>query len=369
MPLINHLVIVALSWLSSPLLTIANSDPDTLNYAAFTQTATYSIANQLGFFYAFNLSIAFSSIPNSTFGYAQLLAGATDVLTGTIDNAVNLRFNSNENITVLGQLDAGPDIVVAGVAGIDSVLGLRGKALMVDSPVSGYAFMLRKVLSLFGLRLENGDYTFQTVGATTTRFADLVAGSLPDGTPAIATILTYPFTAQLGSLPTDSSSAPPTILARVSDFIQPLTSTAFTISGALAPSKRPLLVRFLAAFHAASLFLADPSNRICSIRAIAAQLNVSLETAEAEYLAATDPVTGEVGPTTNFTVSRQGLLNVIDVRGQFAGGFGGVDIDGGEGFNFAEAIEPGVGQLVDYTIRDEALALANPNPSSFTPSC
>jgi len=32
---------------------------------------------------------------------------------------------------------------------------------MVDSAASGYAYVLRKILSLYGLRLENGDYTFQ----------------------------------------------------------------------------------------------------------------------------------------------------------------------------------------------------------------
>ena len=58
---------------------------------------------------------------------------------GTADNPVNLRFNSNESLSIIGQLDLGPDIVVAGATGISSIADLRGKALMVDSPVSGYA--------------------------------------------------------------------------------------------------------------------------------------------------------------------------------------------------------------------------------------
>lgn len=134
---------------------------DSVSYGAFTQTASYSIANQLGLFQQVDLDVTYLQIPNSTFAYPNLLNGGYDVLTGTIDNVVNLRFNQNATLTALGQLDAGPDIVIAATPNITSVEQLRGKPLIVDSPVSGYAYILRKVLSLYGLRLENGDYYFQ----------------------------------------------------------------------------------------------------------------------------------------------------------------------------------------------------------------
>lgn len=134
---------------------------DPVNYGAFTQTATYSIANQLGLFQAVGLNVTYLQIPNSTFGYSNLLSGGYDVLTGTMDNVVNLRFNQNAKLTALGQLDAGTGLVVASTPNITSVQQLRGKPLIVDSPVSGYAYILRKVLSLYGLSLDNGDYYFQ----------------------------------------------------------------------------------------------------------------------------------------------------------------------------------------------------------------
>jgi ABC-type nitrate/sulfonate/bicarbonate transport system substrate-binding protein len=133
---------------------------DLVNYGAFTVTATYSIANQLGFFTAYDLDVVFNQVPNSTFAYAQILNGDYDVLTGTIDNSVNLRLNSNESITVVGQLDQGPDLVLASVPNVTSVEQLKGKSLIVDSPTSGYAFLLRKVLSENGLS-EGTDYIFQ----------------------------------------------------------------------------------------------------------------------------------------------------------------------------------------------------------------
>ncbi|MCJ1389911.1 hypothetical protein MMC18_002768 [Xylographa bjoerkii] len=313
---------------------------DSVNYGAFTVTATYSIANQLGFFTNNNLNVSYLQIPNSTYGYAQLLNGKYDILTGTIDNDVNLRFTQHQNITVLGQLDGGPGLVIASVPSITSVTDLKGKALMVDSPTSGYAYVLRK-----------------TVGSTPLRYSDLLAGSLPNGSAVYATILTYPFTAESTFIAAPNT---PNIVATISDYIQPFTSTAFTVAQASLSNAtgKALLTRVLASFYAANEFLADPKNKNCAVAAIATQLNVSTKVAQVEYVTATDPLTGETSQKM-FEVNRQGLLNVIDVRGQF-GGFGNLT-----GFNFAAAIEPGIGQLIDYSIRD---AVVNAT-SSYKPKC
>ena len=151
----------------------------TIQYGAFTKTATYSIAKSLNYFGQVGLDVQYQQIPNSTFGYEQLLSGGYDVLTGTIDNAVNLRFNSLKPVTVLGQLDGGANLVIASIPNITSIQDLRGRPIIVDSPVSGYAYILRKVLSLYGLRLENGDYTFQ-VGLIITSSPEALLTSISD---------------------------------------------------------------------------------------------------------------------------------------------------------------------------------------------
>ena len=123
-------------------------------------TATYSVANQLGFFTELDLNVVYSQVPNSTAAFSSILSGQYDILTATVDNALNYRFNQKQNVTVLGQLDQGPDLVVASIPSITSFDQLRGKPIIVDSPVSGYAYLLRKVLSAHGLELANGDYYF-----------------------------------------------------------------------------------------------------------------------------------------------------------------------------------------------------------------
>lgn len=185
------------------------------------------------------------------------------------------------------------------------------------------------------------------------RYQYLTAGALPNGTAVYATILTYPFTEYAKALP---STQRPNILATVSDYIQPFSSSAITVaeSSLSDTSKRGVLTRFFAALYAANSYLAAPENEECATKAIAKQLNVTTAVAQNEYAAATDPVSGEsINAAVGFNVSRQGLLNVIDVRGQFSG-FS--SISNGEGFNFVEAIEPGVGKMIDYTVRDEAVS-------------
>ncbi|KAH8075850.1 hypothetical protein BXZ70DRAFT_711752 [Cristinia sonorae] len=331
---------------------------DPFIYGAFGKTATFSVANQLGFFTNQGLDVTLSPIPNSTFGYATLLSGGYDLLTGTVDNAVNLRFNSEKPLTVVGQLDLGPELVLAAVPGINNVLDLKGKALMVDAATSGYAFVLRKILALHGLQLGT-DYTFQIVGATSTRFQLLSQGSLADGTPVFATILTYPFT----SLAT-TANPPLPILARVSDFVAPFFSSAITVRSEDAdPSANPssTIPRFVAALLGASRFLGDPANKLCSIQAIATDNGFSDTVAEAAYLSATNSVSGETAQV-DFEPSRLGILNVVDVR-MLSGGFA----QAGLAFDFADALVPGDGLLLDLRVRDVALGLVQDLESGECP--
>ncbi|PNP46396.1 hypothetical protein TGAMA5MH_02432 [Trichoderma gamsii] len=323
---------------------------DTIQYGAFIATATYSVANQLGFFTENGLEIIYNQVPNSTAAFASILNGEYDVLTATVDNALNYRFNQNQNVTVIGQLDQGPDLVLASVPSITSVEQLKGKPIIVDSPVSGYAYLLQDVLSAYGLSLANGDYYFMTVGGTPQRYSALINEVLPNGTAVYATILTYPFTVEGEALPTGET---PNVLARISEVVKPVTSSAFTIRESSLSNKTEtaLLTRFMTTMHAANKFLLNPKNKACSIQALSKQLGVSQAVATQEYASATNPVSGEISPPLNdFTVNQTGIMNDVVVRDKF-GGFT-VPL----GFNFTEALIPGTGKLIDYSVKKAAVA-------------
>ncbi|KAM0254864.1 hypothetical protein ACHAQJ_006356 [Trichoderma viride] len=329
---------------------------DTVQYGAFLATATYSVANQLGFFTENGLNVIYNQVPNSTAAFTSILNGEYDILTATVDNALNYRFNQNQNVTVAGQLDQGPDLVLASIPSITSVEQLKGKPIIVDSPVSGYAYLLQDVLSTYGLSLANGDYYFMTVGGTPQRYSALVNEILPNGTAVYATILTYPFTVEGEALP---SGEAPNVLARISDVVAPVTSSAFTIRESSLSNKaeNALLTRFMASMYAANKFLLNPKYKACSIQALAKQLGVSQEVAMQEYASATNPVSGEISPPFNdFTVSQTGIQNDVDIRLKF----GGFTVP--PAFNFSAALTPGTGKLIDYSIKDAAVAQYKKHP-------
>ncbi|KAL1872746.1 hypothetical protein Daus18300_004292 [Diaporthe australafricana] len=335
----------------------------TVQYGAFTPTATYSVANQLGFFTANGLNVVFNQVASSTDAFNSILNGQYDILTATVDNALNYRFNQNQSVTVLGQLDQGPDLVIASIPSISDVSQLKGKPIIVDSPLSGYSYLLQYVLGKAGLTLANGDYSFMTVGGTSTRYADLLNGTLPNGTAVYATILTYPFTVESQALPEEEA---PNVLARVSDYIALITSSAFTIRQSSLSNKTEsaLLTRFLASMYAANRFLLNPANANCSAKAIAKQLNVTLAVARQEYASVTNSMSGEISPGGDFTFNEEGLLNDVMARSSF-GGFSSLP----DSFNFTEALQPGTGKLIDYSVRDAAVALCRRDKAAFTRRC
>ncbi len=171
------------------------------------------------------------------------------------------------------------------------------------------------------------------------RYADLIGGVLPNGSAVYATILTYPFTAYGEVLP---AAQQPNILARVSTFENPISSSAFTVAQSALDDcdQSDLLVRFLSAMYAANLYLNNFHNQKCATKAIQTQLNVTSATAALEYVAATNLTTGEVSPDKKFTVSQAGLNNIIAVR---------------------EATAPGTGKLIDYSLRDKAVSILQRN--------
>ena len=182
------------------------------------------------------------------------------------------------------------------------------------------------------------------------RNTDLLSGKLPNGTNVYGTLLTYPFTEEDLAL---NASARPNILARASDYVNPFLSEVFTVrtSSLNNTADYDMIVRFQSAMLAANKYLNETANANCSILAIQETLNISSSVAEAQYYAATDAVTGETNsPGGNFTINRQSLLNVIDLRSQFDG------FDDLPANYIDKLVNPGTGKFIDYRVRDAAVA-------------
>ncbi|KAL7922877.1 hypothetical protein ACQKWADRAFT_320544 [Trichoderma austrokoningii] len=173
---------------------------------------------------------------HSTYSIANQLGSTGNGLNVIYNQVANSRWLSlPSSAAMIGQLDQGPDLVLASIPSITSVEQLKGKPII-------------------------------TVG-TPQRFSALVNAALPNGTAGKA-------------LPEKESLS---ILARVSNVVAPATSSAFAnreSSRATNPS-RPL------------------NSIPCSIQALAKQLGVSQAVATQEYASTISPASGEISPLFN----------------------------------------------------------------------
>ena len=148
------------------------------------------VAQDEGFFREQGISVHVTPTPSSSYQLENLVNGKYDIAMTGVDNLVAYREGQGERkvdgrdlIAVMGgdsgflKLVAAPDV--------KAVSDLRGKQISVDSPTSGYAFVLYEILKRNGL--DKSDYVIQEDGGVLNRFHDLMARKQD------ATLLVSPF--------------------------------------------------------------------------------------------------------------------------------------------------------------------------------
>jgi ABC-type nitrate/sulfonate/bicarbonate transport system substrate-binding protein len=191
---------------------------------------------------------------------------------------------------------------------INTFEDLRGKPIAVDAPDTGFSFLLRKILAEHGLFLENGDYSLQPVGGVALRYAALQAGQTTTGQPVYASMINYPFAAQLHE--------PAAVLARAEEYVFPYQGGAFAVRHDYSATRPETITNFLRAVIDGGEFARRPRNREMVVAHIAAELGVSTETARREPDASLDRGTGE---NHKAKLDEQALIGTILLRQEFGG--------------------------------------------------
>jgi ABC-type nitrate/sulfonate/bicarbonate transport system substrate-binding protein len=148
-------------------------------------------AQRQGFFEANGVSVQLTYTPTSVYLITSLLDGKFDLALAGMDNIVAYQEGQGEaKIADNPDLFAflGDDGGFASVVGAPAVKGfadLKGKTVSVDAMTTGYAFMVREILSRNGL--TEADVNYVRAGATANRYRDLLAGKHE------ATLLRTPF--------------------------------------------------------------------------------------------------------------------------------------------------------------------------------
>lgn len=302
-------VAAALALLPGTLRSVRAQQP-CVQYGAFSRNVSYIVAQREGFFAGQGLTVCYNQVRSSDQQFDDLLSGRYDIISAASDNAVTRVINSNLPISMVAGLEMNNDQVLAvnTAMGIHTFEDLRGKPIAVDAPDTGFSFLLRKILAEHGLRLENGDYTLQPVGGVALRYAALQAGRTPTGAPVYASMINYPFAAQLRD--------PVEVLARAEDYVFPYQGGAFTVRHDYSASHPETVTNFLRAIIAGGDFARRPENRAAVLTHIAAELGVSAEIAARELDASLDPDTGE-NPLAR--MDKQALIGTIELRQEFGG--------------------------------------------------
>lgn len=288
----------------------AAQPPPCVQYGAFSKNVSYIVAKNEGFFEREGLSVCYNQVRSSNQQFDDLMSGRYDIVTAASDNAVTRVLNSALPVSMIAGLEMNNDQVLAvnTARGIHTYEDLRGKPIAVDAPDTGFSFLLRKILADHGLFLENGDYTLQPVGGVALRYAALQAGQTTTGQPVYASMINYPFAAQL--------RAPVEVLARAEDYFYPYQGGAFTVRHDYSASHPDTIIRFLRAIIDGGEFARRRQNRETVVAHIAAELGVSNEIAGRELDASLDRQTGE---NPRAKIDKQALIGTIELRQEFGG--------------------------------------------------
>lgn len=288
-------------------MTISRSETDAtlLKVIVFpntTQLPLY-VGDALGIFARHNLAIERTITPTSTFQITRLAAGEFDVAIGAFDNIV--AFQEDQGAEPLEDPDLFAFMGVARMnlqlvvqPDIQSYDDLKGKTFAVDAVSSGFVSVLRRMLELGGLGLD--DYELVPVG--TRRWETMKSGE------------------HAGALMTDNFmsgdlSTGLRILDNSIDALPPYQSAVATACRGWAAAHKDKLVRFIRAYVECLDWIFDPSNREQAAQILAD--NRDGMSAEAAANSVAQLVSGREGLTPKAALDMEAVETVVELRNRF----------------------------------------------------
>jgi len=287
---------------------VESAVPDTIDLGYFSATPQVAVAQKFGYFTEENLVVREFGTPSSPTIFRDLRDGRREIILTQIDNVFNYRFNlSNpiggtfDAVAFMGQ-DGGNGASLVARLGINSVEELRGGTVSVDSPNSGFAFVLYGIMRAHGL--EKGvDYNVVTTGGTPFRYNDLIANKHD------ATILNagYQFRAEQKGLKR---------LGEIADAMDPFMGSSAVARRDWLDANPDVAVRFISAFQRAADFILDPANKPAVMAILLPQSAGDAVVAEKTYQTLVSPTEGIIQ---GGDIDQARLFGTASLRASFGG--------------------------------------------------
>lgn len=204
---------------------------------------------------------------SSTQQLAKLIAGEYDIGLQQSDHVVRGVERGADLFIFMAQALA-PELTLVAAPGVQSFAGLKGRDIAVDGARTGYALLLRKLLSDQGL--ADGDYTFREIGGSQERFDSLQSGA------TVASLLNPPFDRNL-------LAAGFVSLGTTGEYFPTYPGSIAAARRSWAARNEPALLAYIRAFDAAYAWLKDTRNKEDAIHLLPARLNIDRATAARAY--------------------------------------------------------------------------------------
>jgi ABC-type nitrate/sulfonate/bicarbonate transport system substrate-binding protein len=267
------------------------------------------VAQEKGFFAANGLEVSLTFTPSSGFLMQNVHSGKFQIGHAAFDNIVayqegqgdvELPAPAPDFFAFVGGQVGGVRLMVQ--PDVKSFADLKGKALGVDAPSTGFAFILRKMLQQGGL--AESDYTFERLGNTAARTEALMQGKTP------GTIVTSP----LDLLPESKGFRR---LADSSEAIGPYQSILGLTRRSWARENEGTVVAYVRAYVAALDWMSDPANRDEAIAIYRKNLPAVSEAAARKHWEVLLGG-GKDGIERKGRIDMAGVENVLKLRSEFA---------------------------------------------------
>ena len=273
----------------------------TLHLGYFSASPVLALARAHGLFAQHGLTIEAEAVTSSPAQFCSLHIGAYDVVLTSPDNVAAYRFGTDNalgvrvDVRIIRAVDGGMGLSLLGAQGVRHIDDLRGGAIAVDVPDSGFAYALYELLATRGLRRDE-DYDIVAMGSTPRRAVALREGHCR------ATLLN-------GGLAVAATRDGFASLGRVSDVVHPYLGTVLAATGRWLDTHPVIVQEFIEVWQQSVTMLLAANHDIDPLLADVFGLPVAQIPAIRKILH--DPAEGLVP---NGSVNPEALNNVLRLR-------------------------------------------------------
>ena len=278
--------------------------PDKIAMGGGNSLSIY-VAQNKGFYAEQNIEVTIPRTASSDELRDWLAAGRLQVAAFGVDNALTMAEKKVADVAIIMDIEK-PPVEVIGQKGMKSVEDIRGKELVVDSPNTQNAVIMKRILSKHGLEVDR-DYKFKVAGAQPLRLAAVEKDPSLGGT-----VVSWPelFKLKADGYPAFGSSV---------DVVGPMTFQVIFARRDWLAANKGLVVRFLTAQMKAQRFITDPKNKDEVIALYAKSRGYTPAVAASAYEGLMSPT----GWTRDGEVKPSELAALMKLRAEVEGSWGG----------------------------------------------